>query len=278
MQTELVTSAANLTIKRLRSLREKKYRRQEGLFLAEGLRICAEAVEAGWPPRVLVFASAHRDHPLVRRLVHATHAARGRTIETTPDILSGLTAKDNPQAVVGAFEPRDTTLADLDRTRPRYLVAQSLKDPGNLGTMLRTCDATGTTGLILLDESCDPYSVEAVRASMGALFTVPVVCSRWDTFLPWLHSAGPAARLIGAALDARAVAYDAADYAAPAFILMGNEQTGLPDAMRAACDTLVQIPMLGKADSLNVAVSAAVLLYRALAVQSAVQSAALSAA
>lgn len=267
MSPELVTSHSNPMIKRLKSLWQKKYRRQEGLFLAEGLRIVAEAVEAGWVPQCLVFATDHAKHPLVRRLVHATHQGRGRVIETTADILSGLTGKDNPQAVVGAFPVPDTSLGQLDRGRSgRWLVAQAVRDPGNLGTMLRTCDATGAGGLILIDDCADPHSVEAVRASMGARFTVPVAQARWREFEDWLR--GSPAHLVGAALDDRSVHYAKHDFPAPSFIIMGNEQAGLPDEYRAACDALVQIPMLGKADSLNVAIAAAVLLYRCLEVQS----------
>ena len=181
-----VTSAANATLKRLRSLREKKYRRTEGLFLAEGLRICTEALEAGWVPRVLVFAEGKGDHALVRRLVQATLGAGGQVIETTPDLLSGVTGKDNPQAVAAAYEPRALALDDVV-PGPRTLVAERLRDPGNLGTILRTGDAVGAGGLILIDECVDPFSTEAVRASMGALFTVPVVRCGWDAFVAWLR-------------------------------------------------------------------------------------------
>src|SRR3546814_2481697 len=110
---------------------------------------------------------------------------------TTPAILSKLSGKDNPQTIVGIYAEPKTTLADLDRgTASIWLVAERLRDPGNLGTMLRTGDAVGAGGLILLDESTDPYGVEAVRASMGAIFTQTLVSARWDDFLAWLR-AGP---------------------------------------------------------------------------------------
>lgn len=259
--TMLVTSASNTTLKRLRSLREKKYRRAEGLFLAEGLRICTEALEAGWVPRILLFAESKGDHPLVQRLVAATLGAGGQVIETSPDLLSGVTGKDNPQAVAAAYEPRSLTLSDLTPA-PRTLVAERLRDPGNLGTLLRACDATGTGALILLDDSADPTSVEAVRASMGAFFTVPCVATTTPELLAWkaLHGAV----LTGAALDPRAVDYRAVPYAPPALLLVGNEAQGLPEALKAACDNLVIMPMRGKADSLNVAMAGTLLLYEAL--------------
>ena len=259
-----VTSASNATLKRLRSLREKKYRRAEGLFLAEGLRICTEALEAGWVPRVLVFAEGKGDHALVRRLVQATLGDGGQVIETTPDLLSGVTGKDNPQAVAAAYEPRALALGDLV-PGPRTLVAERLRDPGNLGTLLRACDATGTGALILLDDSADPTSVEAVRASMGAFFTVPCVTASTAELLAWKATHG--AVLTGAALDARAVDYRRASYAAPALLMVGNEAQGLPESLMQQCDQLVIMPMRGKADSLNVAMAGTLLLYEALYAQ-----------
>lgn len=256
-----VTSPANATLKRLRSLREKKYRRLEGLFLAEGLRICTEALEAGWVPRILLYATGRGDHPLVRRLTRETLAGGGQVLEADPRLLSGVSGKDNPQAVVAAYAPRPRALADLV-PGPRTLVAERLRDPGNLGTLLRACDATGTAALILLDDSADPTSVEAVRASMGAFFTVTHVEATTDEFLAWKTRHG--ASLIGAALDRRAIDYRAAAYAPPALILVGNEARGLPEVLKAACDTLAAIPMRGAADSLNVAMAGTLLLYQAL--------------
>ncbi|MBS3962347.1 MAG: RNA methyltransferase [Sandarakinorhabdus sp.] len=250
-----------MMLKRLRSLREKKYRRAEGLFLAEGLRICTEALDAGWVPRVLVFAAGKGDHPLVRRLVQATVSGGGTVIETSADLLAGITGKDNPQAVAAAYVPRAISLADLT-PGPRTLAAERLRDPGNLGTLLRGCDATAASALVLIDESADPTSPEAVRASMGAFFTVPCVQTDMAELLAWKsrHSA----RMIGAALDPRATDYRAARYEAPALLLLGNEAQGLPEALKAACDQLVAMPMRGKADSLNVAMAGTLMLYEAL--------------
>jgi TrmH family RNA methyltransferase len=266
MSPTLVTSAANANLKRLRSLREKKYRRAEGLFLAEGLRICTEALAAGWVPDVLVFAEGKGGHPLVQRLVEATAGAGGTVIETSPDLLSGVTGKDNPQAVAAAYAPRALQLGAL-APGPRTLVAERLRDPGNLGTLLRACDATGAGALVLLDDSADPTSVEAVRASMGAFFTVPCLSATTAELLAWKAEHG--ALLTGAALDSRAVDYRAARYPAPHLLLVGNEAQGLPEALMAACDQLVMMPMRGKADSLNVAMAGTLLLYEALHVQEA---------
>ena len=258
-----ITAYSNPLIKRVRSLREKRHRRAEGLFLAEGLRILTEARETGRLPQYLFFARDSAAHPLVRALVSDVEKAGGEAIETTPDILSKLSGKDNPQAVVGVFAEFAATLADIDRaTAPIWLVAERLRDPGNLGTILRTGDAVGAGGLILIGDCVDPFSVEAVRASMGALFTVPVVQAEWGDFLGWLR-AGPG-QLIGLSLDTDRD-YRAAGYRSPCFLLTGNEAQGMPDDYAAACDLLVKIPMRGKADSLNAAVATAVMAYEVLA-------------
>ncbi|OQW76067.1 MAG: RNA methyltransferase [Proteobacteria bacterium ST_bin13] len=257
-----ITAYSNPLIKRVRQLREKRHRREEGLFLAEGLRILTEARETGRLPQFLFYARDSAAHPLVTALIADVEAAGGEAIETVPDILSKLSGKDNPQAVVGVFAEFARSLASLDRTSADiWLVAERLRDPGNLGTILRTGDAVGAGGLILIGECVDPFSVEAVRASMGALFTVPIVHCDWADFIAWLR-AGPG-QLVGLSLDTD-TDYRAADYAAPTFLLTGNEAQGMPDDYAAACDLLVKIPMLGKADSLNAAVATAVMAYEVL--------------
>lgn len=257
-----ITSFSNETVKRIRALEQKKFRRAERRFLAEGMRIVTEAVDAGRLPDTLVYAEDMAGHALLQRLVAACEAAGGDAIEVPREILAKIAGKDNPQAVVGVFPIVETPLVALDRaTAPIWTVCQSLKDPGNLGTILRTNDAVGAGGVILLDNSCDPWSVEAVRASMGALFTQAVVQAEWAEFIAWLRQ-GPG-MLVGTSLNASRD-YQDVRYAPPTFVLMGNEQYGLPPEYEAACDALVKIPMRGKADSLNVAVSCAVMLYEVL--------------
>ena len=262
-----ITGFSNPTVKYLRSLRDKKHRRREGKFLAEGLRLLTDARESGRLPEMLVMAEGRDPHPLLAALEADVAGAGGEVIETGAEILAKITGKDNPQAVAGVFAEFDTSLAALDRnSAPIWLVAQALRDPGNLGTMLRTGDAVGAGGLILLDDSADPFSVEAVRASMGAIFTQAVAVARWEEFLPWLRSGPqePRGQLVAASLR-DALPYREAPYAAPCFILVGNESRGLPAEYEAACDLRVTLPMRGRADSLNAAVAGAVLAYEVLA-------------
>ena len=256
----LVTAFSNPTVKRLRSLRDKKARRQEGLFLAEGLRIIAEARDSGRLPEIIAFSAEGAKHKLAADIIAATEAGGGEAIETDPDILAKMSGKDNPQMLVAAYRQRTSDLADIDRTAaPLWIVAQSLRDPGNIGTILRTGDAVGAGGLILVDDSADPFSVEAVRASMGAVFTQAVAQARWPEFLEWLR-AGPG-QLVGTSLKATDDYLDAT-YEQPCFLLVGNEQQGLPADYEMACDLLVKILMAGRADSLNAAMATAIMAFQ----------------
>jgi TrmH family RNA methyltransferase len=259
MMPRQITAFSNPTVKRLRSLREKKARRSEGLFLAEGLRILTEARDSGRLPEIVAFSAEGAKHPLAAEIIAATEAAGGDAIETNPDILSKMSGKDNPQMLLGAYRQPETSLDRIDRSKaPLWIVAQALRDPGNIGTILRTGDAVGAGGLILIDDCADPFSVEAVRASMGAIFTQQVATARWPEFISWLRS-GPG-QLVGTSLKATE-GYLEASYEQPCFLLIGNEQQGLPADYEAECDLLVKIPMAGRADSLNAAVATAVMAF-----------------
>ena len=261
-ERRIITGFSNPTVKALRALREKKHRKAARKFLAEGLRLLTDARECGHLPETLVLADRRDPHPLLAALEEAVEAAGGEVIETAPDILSKITGKDNPQAVAGVFAEFDTSLAGLDRSSADiWLVAQALRDPGNLGTMLRTGDALGAGGLILIDDCADPFSVEAVRASMGAVFTQKIAQASWEEFEAWLRSGN--GQLVAASLrDAQP--YRGAPYTAPCFVMVGNESRGLPEDYEIACDLRVTMPMKGRADSLNAAVAAAVLGYEVL--------------
>jgi TrmH family RNA methyltransferase len=211
---------------------------------------------------MIFYAKEGSQHPLAKTLIDSVEAKGGEAIETDRDILSKLSGKDNPQTVIGVYREFDTSLDRIDRSDAGiWIVAQSLRDPGNLGTILRTGDAVGAGGLILVDDCVDPFSVESVRATMGALFTQRIATARWGDFLTWLR-AGPG-QLVGTSLKATQD-YQAPRYATPTFILVGNEAQGLPSDYEDECDLLVKMPMLGKADSLNAAVATAVMAYEVL--------------
>jgi TrmH family RNA methyltransferase len=254
-----ITSFSNDTVKRLRSLREKKARRLEGLFLAEGLRIMTEARDMGVLPEVVACAEGDL-HPLAAEIVAQAEAAGAEAIVVPDEIMAKMSGKDNPPLLIGAYRQPRLGLEDLDRaSSPLWFVAEKLRDPGNIGTILRTGDAVAAGGLILVDDSADPYSVEAVRASMGAIFTQKIVQVPWETFVAWLRS-GPG-QLVGTSLQTE-TDYLEPTYEQPCFLLIGNEQAGLPEVYEAECDLLVKMPMLGRADSLNAAIAAAVMAFQ----------------
>jgi len=255
-----ITGFSNPLIKRVRSLRDKKFRKREKKFIAEGLRILTEARETGHLPHLLFLEKGQvGTHPLAQQLIHAIENNGGDIIETSHDILAKLTGKENAQMIVGIFDDIDISIQNINRSSADiWIVVQDMRDPGNLGTMMRTSDAVGGGGIILIDDCTDPFSVETVRASMGAVFTQSIARTSWDEFITWLRSDN--GQLVGTSLNTDND-YQAVSYEKPAFILTGNEARGLPSAYEQKCDILVKIPMAGKADSLNAAISSAVMSY-----------------
>ncbi len=255
-----ITSVSNPLVKDVRALHQKKFRDAGKQFLAEGQKLVRDAIEAGWAIRTLIYGAQSVDDPAIGALAARTKASGGMVLEVTRQILEKISRRDNPQSVLGVFEQRLGKLSDVGRDG-LWVALDRVRDPGNLGTILRTCDATGVQGVVLVGETCDPFSVEAVRATMGSLFHVPLVRAGESAFL---GQAGLApARLLGTHLDA-SIDYRDADYAQPLILLMGNEQQGLTAALAAACDQTLRIPMTGRADSLNLAVSTGLMIYEAL--------------
>jgi TrmH family RNA methyltransferase len=257
-----ISSPANAQVKEIRGLHLKKHRQEQGRFLAEGLRILQEAVDQGHPIETLVLRADMRDHRVGARLAEHTLAHGGRVLEVSAQVLAKIARKDNPQGAVGVFPQRWARLDALDARDDRcWAVLERIRDPGNLGTILRTLDAVGGAGAILIGECCDPYSLEGVRASMGSLFCQRLVHCSFEEFRAWRRGQG--GLLVGTSLTATDDYQDVA-YPRPTFVLMGNEQSGLPAEMEAACDRLVRLPMCGRADSLNVSIAASVMLYEVL--------------
>ena len=256
-----ITSLTNPTVKAVRALHLRKEREASGLFLAEGLKLVGEALDLGHTPRILLYGPEAGSMPLLRRAAAATAEAGGEVIEVSRDILEKVSRRDNPQTVVAVF-PQVFTLAGalIPQSARCWVALQAVRDPGNLGTIIRTADAAGCGGVILVGDCCDPYSVEAVRATMGSIFAIPLVKLTATEFLAWRASwpGSVVGTLLSSDLD-----YRKADYRAPALILMGNEQAGLPPDLAAACDVNVKIPMRGRADSLNLAVATGVMIYAA---------------
>ncbi|MEO8812516.1 MAG: RNA methyltransferase [Caulobacteraceae bacterium] len=255
MTSRAITSLNNATVKAVRALHLRKAREESGLFLAEGLKIVSEAVAAGRSPRILLHGPDVTDHPALAR---AAATAR-ETLEVSAAILAKISRRENPQMVLGVFEQALTPLDSLDPAAARCWVAlQAVRDPGNLGTIVRTADAAGCGAVILVGECCDPWSVEAVRATMGSVFATSIARASVAEFVEWRRT-WPGA-VVGTQLTATSD-FRAVQYRDPTLILMGNEQAGLPAELAAICDMSVKIPMRGRADSLNLAVATGVMIY-----------------
>jgi TrmH family RNA methyltransferase len=259
---EYITSLSNPLIKSLKSLERKKERAETGLFLAEGARIVAEGLNRGWQAETVVIAADMAERRAIAAIADTAEAAGARIVLVPERLMSRITQKDNAQSVVAAFRQRHLCLDNLPAPAfaALYIALYEVRDPGNLGTILRTADCAGASGVILLGTTCDPYSFEAVRASMGSVFDIPFAAADFGTFNTWRKAQGLS--LAAASVNGR-VRHDGADFASGAVILMGNEQAGLPEWVEAACDTLALIPMRGGADSLNLAQASAIMIYEA---------------
>lgn len=259
-QVKEVTSLANPLVKDIKALALKKFRDEQHAFMAEGLKLIIDALDFGWSIRTLVFAKSARGNQAAEKAAARTVAAGGTVLEVSEKVLTAITRRDNPQAVVGVFSQR---LLPLKEIRPAagdvWVALDRVRDPGNLGTVIRTVDAVGAKGVILIGDATDPFSLETVRATMGSIFAVPVAKASQEAFLAWRK--GFTGLVAGTHLKG-AVDYRSVDFGGrPVLLVMGNEQQGLTDELAQSCDRLLRIPQAGRADSLNLAVATGVMLF-----------------
>lgn len=235
-QVKEVTSLSNPIVKDIKALALKKFRDRERSFMAEGLKLVLDAMDNGWTIRTLVYAKAGRGNAAVEKAAARTVASGGLVLEVSEKVLSSITRRDNPQMVVGVFEQRYHRLEDVTSVKGDVWVAlDRVRDPGNLGTIIRTVDAVGAKGVILVGDCTDPFSLETVRATMGSLFSVPLIRTDEERFLKWKEasfSGMMAGTHLKGSVDYRSIRY--ADK--PMLLLMGNEQKGLPDSLAERCD------------------------------------------
>jgi len=259
-RTRAITSLQNERVKLIRSLHMRKARRETGLFVVEGASLLVTARDAGWKPRILVFLAGSATSGVARDLVLWAEAAGAECLEVSQAVLGKLAAKDNPQTMLGVFEqvwkplPAPAALS----ADALWVGLEGVRDPGNLGTIVRTVDAVGAGGVVLIGACVDPYSYEAVRATMGSIFNVPMVRAGVAECLQWVQR-WPG-DIVGAHLRASAD-FRSVAWRQPTLLLMGSEGPGLTPELSAACTRLVRIPMAGSIDSLNLAVATALIAY-----------------
>ena len=260
-QHRVVTSLQNPTVKAVRALDMRKVRRETGLFVAEGASVLVTARDHGWRPKTLLYQPEAAESEVHRQLVIWAKQAGAEILEVSEAVLAKVASKENPQSMLAVFQqawhpPPAPQELNSDAV---WVALEEIRDPGNLGTIIRTADAVGASGIMMIGTCCDPYAREAVRASMGSVFAVPLVRIDRGGFLEWRKS-WPG-EVVGTHLAARED-FRAVPYRGPTLLVMGSEGPGLSDALAAACDRLVKIPMAGKLDSLNLAVATALALYQ----------------
>jgi len=261
MTIRTITSLTHDRVKWARSLHRRKERTLSGSFLAEGLKLIIDAIDQKWYPTDLFIGTQSDRHPVLQKAIDETLAHQGTVYEVTSDIVSKIANKDNPQTVLAIFQQKFQTINNTDLGSHKLFVAlEQVRDPGNLGTIIRTVDAVNGGALFLIGDCVDPYGLDCVRASMGSIFNIPLVklsLEEFQTLVSNWHGS-----IVAGHLAATQTHYQA-HYKAPSLILMGTEQSGLSEAVSNCADTLVKIPMKGRADSLNLAVSTGIMLYAA---------------
>jgi TrmH family RNA methyltransferase len=261
---EVISSAANPLIKRVRLLADRKHRRREGAFVVQGIQPVWQAVEAGADIETLIVAPDLLRPPAATAMVFDQEQQGVPVARVSADLFTRIADRDGPAGLAAIVRARPVPLAGLAATAGSVFVAlHQVGNPGNLGTIIRTASAAGAAGVILIGPAADPYDPAAVKASMGALFDVPVAAAATEAeFLAW--AADQRVAVLAAALGGERTLWEA-EFAPPLAILLGSEGEGLPasllDTIDPAAGQRVRIPMTGTAESLNLAVAAGILLY-----------------
>lgn len=254
-----VKSRDNTKIKILRKLRSRKFREQSGLCYVEGIRQVYSAFEEGFHFEFLIVSSDLLRSEHAWKLVNDLISNGAQVIDVDQNIFKSISLRDNPQGIAGVVRQKWHSLESIDPREGLCLLAlKAVQDPGNIGSILRTADAVGVRYVILLGDSVDPYDPNSVRAGAGATFTVKLIKTSFERLLDWknVHQIPVIGAVGGAPLN-----YSRVNYPYPCILLMGSERQGLDLREQSSCDMLVSIPMVGKVDSLNLAVATSVILY-----------------
>lgn len=256
---DVITSAANPVVKRVRALADRRHRRREGAFVVEGVQPVWRAVAAGWPLQTLIVVPEQLPDSAAE-LVARQRALGTQVVSLSTELAGRLTERDRPPGLFAVVGVREVGLDSLAVPADAVFVAlHGIGNPGNLGTVLRTADAAGATGVVLVGDTADQYAPAAVKASMGSLFALPVAAvPDAETFFGWAARQGVQ---VLATSGYAAAAHWSVEYRRPVAVLLGSEGEGLAEHLLARADATVRIPMVGTAESLNLAVAAALMLY-----------------
>ncbi|MCQ2118432.1 MAG: RNA methyltransferase [Bacteroidales bacterium] len=265
LRIENITSAQNQKIKDLLALQEKsRTRKQEGLFVVEGRRELGHCLDAGFVPRTLFVCGEIISGKELDGIVSKAEALNPKVgiIQIPAFLYDKIAYRGGTEGIIAEIEFKDRKLEDLRLSEnPLIMVLESVEKPGNLGAVLRSVDAAGADAVLICDPLTDIYNPNLIRASIGAVFSRQVAVTSSEKAVAWLKSKG--IRILTAQLQDSSLYYDI-DMKKGTAIVMGTESTGLSDLWREAADAHIRIPMLGSLDSLNVSVSAAILLFEAV--------------
>ena len=254
----MITSTSNPHIKEVKGLRNKQRRSESGLGYIEGIRIVYEAIKSGFAIEEILYSLELAKSKIIEEALEIARNQDIRVVEVSSQVFESISSKEGPQGIAAVIRQRWTTFEQINAEHGLWIALDEVADPGNLGTILRTCDAVGASGMILIGNCTDPYDPSALRASMGAIFSQKLVKTTKEDFISWVKRNNR--YLIGTSDHAK-IDYRDANYSLDSIILMGSERQGMSKDLENSCNTVVSIPMKGSCDSLNLAVASAIMLY-----------------
>lgn len=253
----MITSTHNPKIQWIRKLQaQSRARREEQLLVAEGVRLCEEALASGWPARTVIYTTDLSERGVA---LLDDFAAKGAALEQVSEqVMRSASDTQTPQGILAVLPQRSLP---LPQTLELVFIPDSVRDPGNLGTMLRTAEAAGVSAVLLPPETVDVYAPKVVRAAMGAHFRLPIISLSWNEIKSRIQAAG--LRLL-VATAGMGTPYTQADLSSPLALVIGSEAEGAGQKAHLLADELVQIPMPGRTESLNAAIAAGILLFESV--------------
>lgn len=256
----VISSTSNQRIKEIRKLSTRKEREQTGLFFVEGIRLVVEAIDKGVGIDMLIYSPQLLVSEFAESRIEKFANQGGNVIEVSDQVFQTLAKKEHPQGIAAVVQQQWNYLTEIEISpNNNWVVLETIRDPGNLGTILRTLDGIGGAGVILLDDCCDPYGATATRASMGAIFTQNIIKATFEEFALWKMEND--IQLVGTSDHKGQTHYREYAYSNPVMLMMGSERSGLPKKHLELCDGIVRIPMEGSCDSLNLSIATGIVLY-----------------
>lgn len=254
----MITSPSNSKIKLVRKLRNKKFRDENQLFYIEGPRIISEAFDENWKFDQVIYCMDLINDEYSNQLLEKILKAGFDSYEVNKQVFESFSIKSGPKGLAAVLYPITYGIEHVKELSGLWVGLDRIQDPGNLGTIMRTIDSVGGSGVLLIDQCTDPFDIAAIRGSMGAIFSLKIVKTDHNTFSKFLTGKG--FPIIGTS-DSAENNYQSISYNKDMILLMGSEREGLSNPLVKVCDTLVRIPMVGKSDSLNLAVATSICLY-----------------